>query len=245
LPYLVGKSDTTGNGTSIRNFLMKKQNIVLKIFVCSAIILGAYSFNRSGLLQSTIQWIENLGPAAPAAFLAVYAIAAVFFLPSFLLTFAGGFLFDFWVAFSLSTLGSGLGAVSAFLIGRYLARAAAEKQALRIRGFAAITALVAKKGWKIVLLARLSPIFPFLIANYAFGTTRMKARHYFFASLAGTIPSALVYTYSGHLAGSLAGMGSRTRTFEEWILLGVGLAASVAITLYLRRLAQAALRDLK
>ncbi len=191
----------------------------------------------------TIHWIEGIGPAAPVVFLLVYTVAAVFFMPSFLLTFAGGVLFNFWIASVLSILGSGLGAVSAFLIGRYLARATVEKWASRIKEFGRIAALAEKKGWKIVLLARLSPVFPFLIGNYAFGTTRMPASHYFFASLAGTIPSALVYTYSGRLAGSLAAVGSRARTPQEWGLLGMGLAASVAISFYLRRLAQAELRQ--
>lgn len=222
---------------------MKIQNIALKIFLLAAIIWGAYGFNRAGLLEALISWIKGLGPASPAVFFLVCTLAVVFFTPSFLLTFAGGFLFDFWTASSLSILGSGLGALCAFLIGRYLARAPVEKWASRSREFGKVRSLVEKKGWKIVLLARLSPLFPFLIANYAFGTTRMNARHYFFASLVGTIPSALVYTYSGRLAGSLAGVDSRARTPQEWGLLGIGLAASVAITLYLRRLAQAELRS--
>lgn len=203
-----------------------------------ALVAGAYSLHRSGLLPNIIPWIEGIGPARPLVFLIVYTLAAVFFIPSFLFTFAGGFLFDFWTAAFLSILGSSLGAVSAFLIGRYLARSVVEKYASRIPEFGKITALVEKKGWKIVLLARLSPLFPFLIGNYAFGTTLMSARHYFFASFLGTIPSAMVYTYSGRIAGSLAEMGSRTRTPLEWMLLGVGLIASVAISMYLRQLAQ-------
>lgn len=102
------------------------------------------------------------------------------------------FLINFWAASILSVLGSGLGAVSAFLIGRYLARTAVEKWASR---------------------------------NQAFGRIR------------------LVYTYSGRLTGSLAGAGSGARTPGEWGLLGVGLAASVTVFFYLRRLAQAELRS--
>lgn len=221
--------------------VLKIQSIAIKIIVFSGILFGAYSVNRSGHLQTIIHWIEGLGPAAPAVFLLIYTVAAIFFIPSFLLTFAGGFLFNFWTAGALSILGSGLGAVSAFLIGRYLARDAVEKRASRIKEFGRIAALAEKKGWKIVLLARLSPIFPFLIGNYAFGTTRIPAPHYFFASLVGTIPSTLVYTYSGRLAGSLAAVNSRARTPQEWALLVIGLVASVAVSFYLRRLAQSEL----
>lgn len=211
------------------------------MIIFCGILVGAYSVNRSGCLQTVIHWIEGLGQAAPAVFLLIYTVAAIFFTPSFLFTFAGGFLFDFWTAASLSVLGSGLGAVSAFLIGRYLAREAVEKWASRIKEFGRISALAEKKGWKIVLLARLSPVFPFLIGNYAFGITRVPASHYFFASLIGTIPSTLVYTYSGRIAGSLAAAHSRARTPQEWALLVAGLAASVAFSFYLRHLAQSEL----
>lgn len=222
---------------------MKIQSLRLKIFLFFTIILGAYAFHRLGLLPALIHWIDGLGPAAPVVFLFVSSVATVLFIPSILLTLAGGYLFDFWTVSVLSILGSSVGAVSAFLIGRYLARAVVEKQALRIREFGRIAALVEKKGWKIVLLARLSPVFPFLISNYAFGSTRMPTSHYFFASLMGTIPSTLVYTYSGRLAGSLAGVGFGARTPQEWSLLAVGLAASVAISLYLRHLAQEGLHE--
>ena len=221
---------------------MKIQKLAVKILVLTAIFLGIYTFHRSGSLHSMMERIEHLGPSAPFVFLLVYTIATICFIPSSILTFAGGFIFSFWTAAALSILGSGLGAVSAFLIGRYLARTLVEKQASRMPQFEKIAVLVQKKGWKIVLLARLSPLFPFLIGNYAFGITRMCAREYFFASLAGTIPSALVYTYSGHLAGSLAGAGSHVRTSQEWVLLALGLAATVGISIYLQRLAQAELR---
>lgn len=107
--------------------------IAVKSFLIAAIILGAYSFNRLGLLKILIAWIESLGLSAPVVFLLIYTVAAIFFVPSFLLTFAGGFLFNFWTVSILSVLGSGLGAVSAFLIGRYLARAAVEKWTSRNR----------------------------------------------------------------------------------------------------------------
>lgn len=74
---------------------MKTPILAVKIFIFTAIILGAYCFHRSGFLQTLIHWIGGLGPAAPAVFLLIYTVAAVFFMPSFLFTFAGGFLFDF------------------------------------------------------------------------------------------------------------------------------------------------------
>ena len=65
----------------------------------------------------------------------------------------------------------------------------------------AIDEAVAREGWKIVLLTRLSPVFPFNLLNYAFGLTRVSLKHYFFASWLGMIPGTMMYVYIGSLAG--------------------------------------------
>lgn len=75
-----------------------------------------------------------------------------------------------------------------------------------------------------VMLARLTPVFPFLIGNYAFGITRIPTAHYLGASLVGTIPSTALYTYLGTLLGDLAILGALARAyvagmniFSAWI----------------------------
>jgi len=62
---------------------------------------------------------------------------------------------------------------------------------------------VAREGWKIVALTRLSPVFPFNLLNYAFGLTNVRVRDYVVASWAGTLPGTILYVYLGSLAGDL------------------------------------------
>ena len=109
--------------------------------------------------------------------------------------------------------------------------------------FKAIDEAVGTEGWKIVLLTRLSPIFPFNLLNYAFGLTKVSLKHYFFASWVGMIPGTIMYVYVGSLAGDLAklGAGQRTRTTGEWILYGVGLLATLGVTVFVTRIARKAL----
>jgi len=111
--------------------------------------------------------------------------------------------------------------------------------------FKAIDEAVAREGWKIVLFTRLSPIFPFNLLNYAFGLTNVSLRDYFFASWLGMIPATITYVYIGSLAGNLArvGAGGRAPTTGEWVLYAVGLAATVAVTVFVTRLARKALAE--
>ena len=105
--------------------------------------------------------------------------------------------------------------------------------------FAAIDKAVAKEGWKIVGLTRLSPVFPFTLLNYAFGLTKVQLRHYMLASWIGMMPGTIMYVYIGSLAK--AASGERTRTTGEWVLYGVGLLATVVVTVVVTRLAKKAL----
>jgi uncharacterized membrane protein YdjX (TVP38/TMEM64 family) len=138
-----------------------------------------------------------------------------------------------------------LGATCAFLVGRYVAR---NWVARRIGGsakFKAVDEAVGREGWKIVLLTRLSPVFPFNLLNYSYGLTKVSLRHYFFASWLGMIPGTGMYVYIGSLAGDLAalGAGGHTRTTAEWVLYGVGFLATVVVTLFVTRVARKALAE--
>ena len=107
----------------------------------------------------------------------------------------------------------------------------------------AIDTAVAREGWKIVALLRLSPVVPFNLLNYVFGVTRVRLRDYVIASWAGMLPGVVLYVYLGSLAGDLAigGAAGRTRTPAEWSLYAVGLLATGAVTVYVTRIARAAL----
>jgi uncharacterized membrane protein YdjX (TVP38/TMEM64 family) len=109
--------------------------------------------------------------------------------------------------------------------------------------FKAVDEAVAREGWKIVLLTRLSPVFPFNLLNYAFGLTQVSVKHYFFASWLGMIPGTIMYVYIGSLAGDLASLaaGGRTKTLGEWILYWVGLLATILVTVFVTCLAKRAL----
>ena len=132
-----------------------------------------------------IVWIGSLGFWAGLIFIAVYILATVLFIPGLLLTLGAGFLFGvFWGSVYVS-IGSTLGAVAAFLIGRYLARSWVEQKIAKNEKFKAIDGAVAAEAWKFVGLCRLSPLFPFNLLNYALGVTKVSLRDYFLASWLG------------------------------------------------------------
>ena len=217
--------------------------LLLVLGAAALIALGAALDVRS-LLRETLDRISGLGPWEPAAFILLYIAACVLFLPGSVLTLGAGALFGVVRGAVYVSVASTAGATCAFLIGRYLAR---DWIAAKLRdrpAFRPIDEAVAREGWKIVGLTRLSPVFPFNLLNYAFGLTQVSLRDYVLASWIGMMPGTVLYVYLGSLAGSLAtiGQGHRARTPAEWALYLIGLAATLAVTVYVTRLARRALQ---
>ena len=212
---------------------------VLYTAVAVAIVLAVKYFHVQHLLKEALDWIGKLGPWGPVIFVGIYVVATVFFVPGSVLTLGAGAVFGVALGSVCVSISATLGATAAFLVGRYLARDAVARKVERNERFAAIDRAVADEGWKIVFLTRLSPVFPFTLLNYAFGLTRVRLSHYALASWIGMMPGTVMYVYLGSLVN--VGAGHRQRTVGEWVLYGVVLLATIAVTVFVTRLAKKAL----
>lgn len=219
--------------------------IIIILAVVAALVAAAKLFDLEQGFRDVLAWISNLGSLGPLIFIALYIVVCVLLLPGSIPTLGAGVVFGMIKGSIAVSIGSTLGATCAFLIGRYLARNWVSGKIAGNEKFKAIDEAVGQEGWKIVLLTRLSPVFPFNLLNYAFGLTKVSLKHYLVASWVGMIPGTIMYVYVGSLAGDLAklGTGERTRTTGEWILYGVGLLATLAVTVFVTRLARKALAD--
>ena len=206
--------------------------------VAAAVVFTLFTFDVRTLLRDALSGLESLGAWGPVIFVLLYIVAAVLFVPGSALTLGAGALFGVGLGSVLVSVGATLGATAAFLVGRYLARDWVAKKIAGHPAFAAIDRAVAAEGWKIVGLTRLSPAFPFTLLNYAFGLSRVSLRDYVLASWIGMMPGTVMYVYLGSLARAA---GDRSRTPAEWSLYSVGLAATIVITVFVTRLARAAL----
>ncbi len=226
----------------------KKSSSRTKLLIAAVVIVGLLALSRfvnlPALLNDAMKWIEGQGAVGYVVFALLYIAACVFFLPGSVLTLGAGAVYGLAEGLILVSVSSTLGAAAAFLVGRYFAR---DWVAGKIEGsanFKAIDEAVGEQGWKIVGLTRLSPLFPFNVQNYAYGLTKVRFRDYFFASWVGMLPGTVMYVYIGSVAGSLSTVGAEEsgRSPAEWALLIVGLVATVAVTVFVTRIAQKALK---
>lgn len=204
------------------------------------VLLGRYG---GAYVPRFTAWVDGLGAWGPVVFIAGYAVAAVAFVPGSILTLAAGALFGLLWGTAYALAGATLGAALAFLVSRYLARSAVERRLGRDARFAAIDRAIGGQGFRIVFLLRLSPVLPFNLLNYSLGLTRVRFVEYVAASV-GMLPGTLLYVYYGKLIGDVAALGGGgvERGTAYYAVLALGLAATIAVTVLVTRIARRALR---
>lgn len=215
----------------------------LKLAIGAAVLAGLVAAGtflniREGL-QNLLRWVNGLGPWGPPAFVLVYALATILFVPGFILSLGAGVVFGVLRGSALVLLGATLGATGSFLIARHLAREWVARKIQTDARFAAIDAAVAAGGWRMVGLLRLSPLVPFNVLNYALGLTRVSLRDYFIASALGMLPATVMYVYAGSVIGDVGNLGDdRPKSLWEWLLYATGLVATVVVAIYTARAAK-------
>jgi uncharacterized membrane protein YdjX (TVP38/TMEM64 family) len=223
---------------------------VVIAFLCSTAPAFAQTdsgipLNPQDLLRQALQSIQASGSLGAIAFIALYIIATIVFFPGSVLTLGAGVIYGVLQGSLYVLVGATLGAIAAFLIGRYLARRWVTGKIAAYPQFKAIDRAIGQAGFKIVLLTRLSPIFPFNLLNYALGITDVSLRDYCLGFI-GMVPGTVMYVYIGSLAGSLATLGTDRQPTDsrvQWIIRIVGFVATVAVTLYVTRIARKALTE--
>jgi uncharacterized membrane protein YdjX (TVP38/TMEM64 family) len=203
------------------------------------------SINLLEILRIALEWVANLGTTAAIGFIAIYIAATIAFLPAAILTLGAGVIFGVVLGSIYVLIGATLGAIAAFLISRYLIRDWVARKIASNTKFRALDTAIGQSGFKIVLLTRLSPVFPFNFLNYAFGVTKISLKDYAWASI-GMVPGTIMYVYIGSLAGSIATLGQSNQSINsgwQWTIQILGFVATLGVTVYSTRLARKALAE--
>jgi uncharacterized membrane protein YdjX (TVP38/TMEM64 family) len=200
-------------------------------------------------LRSFNDWVGHMGAAGVFVFILVYAVATVLMAPGSILTIGAGFAFGLWKGFLAVSAGATIGASLAFLVARFIARDKIEAIAQQNEKFRNIDNEIGKQGAKLIFLLRLSPAIPFNLSNYFYGLTAVKFWSYVLASWIGMIPGTFLYVYigtAGKAAVAAAGGGEAVRHgWQYGTLLSVGLGATVAVTIWVTKIARNALSKIE
>lgn len=154
------------------------------------------AFRHPEIVSSVTDWIRGSGWRGPFAFVAVYIVGVMIFLPGSVLSVAGGALFGPVVGPIYSFTGALVGATLSFLVARYWGHGwLSARLSRRLHG---VVLRAQARGWRLVAFVRLVPVLPFGVVNYGLGLLGLRLAHFVTVSALCMLPGTLAYGYLGY-----------------------------------------------
>jgi len=219
--------------------------VVALLLLAAVVAAAVVGLPLASWVAGSAAWAQQHQLAAAALFVVIYVLAAVVLVPCAILTLAAGFLFGLPLGIALTSVGSVLGAAGAFVVGRFWAHDWVARRIDKWPRFHALIAATHTDGFVLVLLARLSPVIPYVLLNYAFSVTAVRFRAYILATAIGMLPAIVLYVYAGTLAKNFAELtvAERAPSWAVDSVLALGFVATVALTWLIARRASRVLRE--
>jgi uncharacterized membrane protein YdjX (TVP38/TMEM64 family) len=149
--------------------------------------------------------IESLGFAGPLLILVLALVHAVVFYPAEIVDAAAGLVYGFIPALLLMMCGWLLSGLVCFVIGRSVARPLLDRW-FGVERFERIEERIERGGAKVLIGARLIPIFPFSIVSYAAGAARVPVWRFLWTTAVGYLPITAISVYFGTQLDLLSGL---------------------------------------
>lgn len=201
-----------------------------------ALALGAWLLPWQNWVPLLRDWVASHERTGWLVFVLVYILVVMLPLPAAAMSVVGGLAFGWW-GYPLSMLGSILGAIPPYLIGRHWLRAPLMARIGGPRVNAADRA-IGDNQVVFVALLRLTPILPFTVQNWLLGLTRVQFWPYCWATIAGLAPGTLAMVWIGEMGG----LASANVAQGQLYLAGAGLLAFGALVIWMGRVATRELR---
>lgn len=209
---------------------VKRKVYVLAVGMILLFLVGKYSgwtewlFNGD-FTQALQRITERNLPIAILIYLAAAAIGSVAFaLPGISFAIIAGLLFGPMLGTICCTIAATLGAVAAFLLGRYFLKDTVEAAAGKNPYLRRLLLYgTGKNQIRILMVTRLVPIFPYNLQNFAYGITDMPLKTYAAGSFLFMLPGTAMYTFG---AAGLADPEIRKAGFLGAAVLAVALTTA-------------------
>jgi uncharacterized membrane protein YdjX (TVP38/TMEM64 family) len=202
-----------------------KLAIVVAVLVAAVVIanaLGLFDMFKGGTLRDKVERMDTLfqglGAWAPAVFVLIWIGACIMMLPGLPIAIAGGLVFGAVWGSVWTTIGANLGACLAFLIGRYAARDMVAGWVERNKALKKIDEGVKQQGWRMLMITRLVPIFPFNIQNYVYGLTKISLATYALVSVVCMIPGTIAFNFAAGSAREVILSGGQPDAVKRTLL---------------------------
>ncbi|MCH2134728.1 MAG: VTT domain-containing protein [Phycisphaerales bacterium] len=191
------------------------------------------------------QFVKDMGPWGPVAFIAIFFVATMIFLPESIIAIAGGTLFGLWWGWVWVVVAGTITAAFTFGMVRLFLRKPINRAISRHPKLYAVEQATGHAGFKILFLLRLAPV-NYSMLNYLGAVSPCRFRSFMFACL-GMIPGNFSTVYMGYMAKHTSDLAKKLKenghklppgdSLVHEITLYGGLVAAIIASLVVARVA--------
>lgn len=210
---------------------MKKKNIKIIVFIgiILAVLIGNHHFGWSAYLSDAdhlsflTEMVETHKILAFWVYVGVTIVGCVVLaLPGITFAILAGMLFGPWVGILACLLATTLGAMAAFLVGRFFLKDAVKPMLEKNKTLKKLLfSDNAKNDLIILMITRMVPIFPYNLQNFAYGITDISFVKYSVLTFVFMLPGVSFYTIGA--AGLTAESG-------KWMYFAVAIVLAILVT---------------
>jgi len=203
----------------------KKMIHILKlVFLLIIIAIIMYAFcNINGLRQCTAEnikaFVDSYGIFSPIIYIILFTFVPLTLFPDSILAIAGGMCFGMVGGFIYTMIGAMFGGMLSFFLAKTLGHKTFKK--FIKNDLSNLENAIKNRGFILVFILRLIPLFPFDVISYAAGFSGVKFKDFALATILGIIPGVFVFINIGDKSTD---MGSSS--FYVSIALLVGLVVT-------------------
>ena len=181
----------------------------------SLAIMKSFQSNPTGTVKTVFTGSD---PSTIVYFGFFYVIAELIAIPATPLTLSAGCLFGLAKGIAVVLVAGVISAIVGFFVGRTYLRDRVEGVLDDKPAFRKLDSAIGAEGLKLLVLVRLTPIFPFSLLNYFYGASSISFPTFVVGTILGFIPSAIAYVYAG-LVGKELILGGASQPW--YIYVGV------------------------
>ena len=209
-----------------------RRALPLGILLVAGVLVVAYAGGPQQVfakLAANREWLNGLvlghSFAAAVAYVLIYTtLMMLLWIPPWLCTLIGGFLFGIWLGVPLALFSACTGAATVFMLARRACRIDRRAGPFVHRledGFR-------KDAFNYLLVLRLIPVVPYIIVNLVPAVIGVPLRTFVLATVIGIAPSTVIYSSIGDALSGLAqgeiALDARVLWQPEFALPLIGLA---------------------
>lgn len=237
----MGRSEGAMESSGARKKGNPWRRLLLAIVIIAGVALianqlGLFDLLKGGSLKERVERLDgvfqSLGAWAPAVYILIWIISCTLLLPGLPITIAGALVFGAVWGSVYTAIGANIGACAAFLVGRYAARSMVEGWIEKNRSLKKIDEGVRQQGWRMLMITRFVPLFPFSLQNYVYGLTKIPFRTYALVTIPTILPGTIAYNFAAGSAREVILSGGQPEALKKTVLyLAVAAVFFVLISL--------------